>query len=135
MKVEEVSIRAFSVNANGMIIALVHDRPDFWIQLGEGLGWCRFTNRNRLPHEEILIPIRGLSEEQKAELAEWASRSRDPIEETFVPVELRPAHAPAPSPVISSANVLWRKKEALECVINTMSFLEGIDPNSGSLSL
>ncbi|EGW50700.1 hypothetical protein HMPREF1022_02261 [Desulfovibrio sp. 6_1_46AFAA] len=127
MKVEEVSIRAAIIKERGMIIYLNHDRPDFWIQLGEGLGWCRFTNRSRLPHEEELIPIKGLTEEQRVEFAERASKPRNTIEETFVPVELRPAHASAPSPVIVSANVLWRKKEALECVINTMSFLEGLD--------
>lgn len=76
------------VFANGyVVIESSTDAREFWIELGPEVGWGRFQ---RLAGSVI---------------------NRDEV--PFVLREVRPAHAPVPSPVVSSLGVLWRRRAAI----------------------
>lgn len=108
-----VEAKSLYIGKGGLVLWLFSDHPDFWVLLHPTVGWGRFQNVNKLPREEILVSAKGLTEEErKAFLAHIANLPK-PTEECFILVEIRPAGAPAPSPVFSLANVLWQKKEAL----------------------
>ena len=87
------------LHRNGLCIYLEEDRDDFWMNLGP--CWGRFTNCDRL-----------------------YNRPQNPTEVLFLLVEVLPASEEPPHPIVSSSNVLWRKKEALElCYERTLFIL------------
>jgi len=79
---------AFSLD-NGLFLDVADREEDFWLCLGDLVGWGRFSKRtHRKPG--CVIPT------------------------LFELVEVLPAHSATPYPVVLIANVLWRQKEAIE---------------------
>ena len=73
----------------GLILEVPDRTEDFWLFLGERVGWGRFS---------------------------WADNKVPMHSPTgFELVEVLPAeHVPAPSPRVSIEHVLWRRREAIE---------------------
>lgn len=107
-----VEAKSLYIGKGGLVLWLFSDHPDFWVLLHPTVGWGRFQNVNKLPREEILVPIK-VAEGGKTSFLTHIENLPKPAEECFILVEIRPAGAPAPSPVFSLANVLWQPKEAL----------------------
>lgn len=98
---EKIALTAAVLHRNGLCIYLEEDRDDFWMNLGP--CWGRFTNRDRLYGDPT-----------------------NPKEVLFLLVEVLPASEEPPHPIVSSSNVLWRKREALEVLLQENSFYSGL---------
>ena len=80
---------AFFLPEVGLIINVENRADDFWMFLGDLVGWGRFALRNKRK-PGCLMPT------------------------AFELVEVHPVSCPAPSPAVYIPNALWRRKEALE---------------------
>lgn len=98
---EKIALTAAVFHHNGLCIYLEEDRDDFWMNLGP--CWGRFTNRDRLYGD---LPS-----------------SKEVL---FLLVEVLPASEEPPHPIVSSLNVLWRKKEAVEALLQENSYFAGL---------
>ena len=86
---DQLAVTAAFALDNGLFLDVPDRRGNFWLYLGDLVGWGRFSRRvNRKP-DCVMSTV-------------------------FELVEVLPAHSPAPSPVLSLANVLWRRREAIE---------------------
>jgi len=88
----KIDVVAAIGHANGLFLCLEPEsKEDFWLFLGPAVGWGRFSLvTNRIPGGA----------------------------DSFELVEIRPADAPAPCPVVEFNNVLWRKKEAAKLIVD-----------------
>ena len=88
--IEKISVTAaFFLPGTGLILDVQERADDFWMFLGELVGWGRFAPRTRRK-PDCIMPT------------------------AFELVEVRPEFCPAPSPVVYIPNALWRRKEVLE---------------------
>lgn len=95
-----IPIKAAVFGRNAMTLILEEDVGDFWMRLGP--CWGLFRNQERILNERI-----------------------NTKEATFLLVDTRPVCASTPHPVVSSSNVLWRKREALEAVEQELVYYSG----------
>ena len=86
---ERIKVTAAVVLENGVFLDVPDRRDDFWLYINDLIGWMRFSLRIRRK-QGCAIPT------------------------IFEAVEVCSAHSPAPNPVVSASNVLWRRQEALE---------------------
>lgn len=103
--IEKIPITAAVLHRNGLCIYLEEDRDDFWMNLGP--CWGKFTNCDRR-----------------------YNRPQNPNEVLFLLVEVLPVSEELPHPIVSSSNVLWRKREALEALQRESAYLEGFSDSA-----
>lgn len=97
-----------------VVIELEPGTPEFWIELGPDVGWGRFVPNESRPIKSDKIPI----------IPPTTHKPRVP----YVLREVRPAHEPRPSPIVSSLGVLWRRQAAIEAHQRIVAYQLGQDP-------
>ncbi len=119
-------INAALFHKNALTLYLDFEVDDFWVNLGQFVGWGRFSNRDKIwpPREEVLIPLNVKLDQKTAE--RWAKSS--PVKEhVYLLVEIVPAGSPQPSPIIYESSVLRTTRAALESLARQTSYLRGLD--------
>lgn len=124
---DEIVITCAWSPGNGFEIVLEESYGDFWLFLGEFVGWGHFRSCAEVFHDRYVSgpilkylkdggPARELEGGELEEARKYFVLDEE-TKKRYVLTAMRPPHLPAPSPVVSWSGVLWRQKEAREAWI------------------